>query len=59
MLELKGKLALISCHKVAKMSLFQSLQHWERLTVLFDPDFSQLVCQLMGDPAQMEDFHPQ
>jgi hypothetical protein len=29
----------------------------EQLTAFFDPDFSQLVDQLMGDPVQMEDFH--
>jgi hypothetical protein len=58
MLKLKGRPALISCHKVAKISLFQSRQHWEQPTAFVNPDFSQIVCQLMGDPAQMEDFHP-
>jgi hypothetical protein len=26
---------------------------------IFDPDCSQLVCQLMRDPEQMDDFHSQ
>jgi hypothetical protein len=59
MLKLKGKSALVSCHKVAKIFLLQSLQHWEPLTTFANPDFLQLVSQLMADPAQMEDLHPQ
>jgi hypothetical protein len=30
-----------------------------QLTAFFDSDFSQLLYQLMEDPAQMEDFQSQ
>jgi hypothetical protein len=59
MLKLKGKPAFGSCQQSAKFSLLKSLQHWQQLRAFSDLDFSQLVCQLMGYPAQMEDFHPQ
>jgi hypothetical protein len=58
MLKLKDKSALGSCDKVAKIPLLQSLQYWEQLMAFFDPDFSQLVCQLMEDSGPMEDFYP-
>jgi hypothetical protein len=57
MQELKGKPAVASRHNVGEMTLIQSLQYWGQLTAFLDLSFSQSVCQLMGDPAQMERFH--
>jgi hypothetical protein len=58
MLKLKGKPALVSCHKVAKISLLQSLEHWKQLAAFCDPDFSQFGCRSWGIQRKWKTFIP-